>query len=84
MREGMTVHLQLTKQPIMLRSVIGDRQFMVKWASKITIELLRGLMHLEEKRLVLQSIQPHTVFISDDASTLNFADLISLSKVGSQ
>jgi hypothetical protein len=55
-RQGMAVRLLLIKQPIMLRSVIGDRQFMVKWASNITAELLHGLLHLEEKRLVLQSI----------------------------
>jgi hypothetical protein len=44
--------------------------------------LLKGLQDLQERHLVLQSLQPSTIYISDDASEINFQDISAISRPG--
>jgi hypothetical protein len=45
-RNGMMAQLQMSKLPIMLREVIGDRALMLRKAQSIISQLLKGLLEI--------------------------------------
>ena len=57
---------------------------MLKIGPKIIKNLLDGMLTLKEKQLVLQNIQPSTIFISRDGTELTFADISYAKKEGQQ
>jgi hypothetical protein len=77
-RKGMTALLQLTVQPIMLRTIIGNRAEMAKLAPQIVFQLIKGLSAIHESGQVVQNIQPSSVFVNADASALTFGDILYL------
>jgi hypothetical protein len=81
-RNGMMAELRMSKLPYMLREVIGDRAIMYRKGPTIICQLLKGLLDLQERHLVFQSLQPSTIYISDDASEINFQDITAISRPG--
>jgi hypothetical protein len=43
----------MSKLPVMLREVIGDRALMLSKAPSIISQLLKGLLEIQEKHIVL-------------------------------
>jgi hypothetical protein len=55
-RCGMQVQLQLSKNIIMLREIIGNRSKMVEMASSIVSQLLMGMLAIQKEDFILHTI----------------------------
>ena len=55
-RNGANVFLKQDLQPVMLRSIIGNRKMMYEQGADIIINLLKGMLALEREGIVLQNI----------------------------
>ena len=51
---------------------------MLKMGPNIITQLLMGLVTLKEQGLVVQNLQPSTIFINYDGTLLNFADITQI------
>jgi hypothetical protein len=81
-RNNTDVYLELSKNKILLRHVIGDREAMVQSGPKIIVQLLLALRELQRENLVVQNIQPSTISVSHDFCSLVFNNIKCLSGVG--
>ena len=81
-RHGNDAQLTVTTQPMMLRSIIGRRKYMLSLGPKIVKMLLMGLLDMKYHGLVMQNIQPSTIFLSHDGDDLHFVDVTKIAEVG--
>ena len=64
----------------MLRTVISDRSMMLKIGANVVMELIKGLLTMRKWALVVQNIQPTTIFINYDGTELQFGDVTHITK----
>jgi hypothetical protein len=55
---------------------------MLRLAPNIVFQLIRGMIGIHEQGLVVQNLQPSTVFVNEDASALTFGDILYLAPEG--
>lgn len=75
----MLAQLKLSKYPLVLREIIGDRNLMLKLGPQVITQLLTSYLYLKRRQVVLQSIQPSTIFLSGDINDLVYGDILSIS-----
>ena len=62
--------------------MIGNREEMQMYGAQLFKTLLKGYLSLKETGMVMSSLQPSNIYISQDAKKVQFTDLISMTKEG--
>jgi serine/threonine protein kinase len=79
-KDGSMLMVKYNHLPIRLRDIIGKRNEMFIHGSKIIKLLLQGLRELKEHGIVVNNIQPSSIFLNEDYSELIFSDIKYMSK----
>ena len=80
----MQVRLELTKLPLTLRSIIGNRSIMQERGKSIIILLIKALTELEQANVTHRSINPNNIQLPQDLSNIVLADLSNMVDAGSE
>ena len=83
-RLGMQVRLELTKLPLTLRSIIGNRSIMQERGKGIIILLIKALTELEQANVTHRSINPNNIQLPQDLSNIVLADLSNMVDAGGE
>jgi hypothetical protein len=74
-KDGSMVMVKYSNLPLRLRSIIGRRNQMYLYGSRIIKHLLLGLLELKNHRVKVFNIDPSSIHLTDDFSKLNFSEI---------
>ena len=80
----MIVTITLSTLAYNLRSFIGDRPQMEKYGATLFKTLIEGYLAVQDTTFMIRSMQPFNIYISEDATKMQFIDLLSISEKGTK
>ena len=83
-KSGMIVSVEVSTLPVPLRHVIGNRQEMQEYGATLMKSLIQGYTTLKKSTTVMRGLQPSMIFVSEDATQVQFADILSMARWDSE
>ena len=77
-KSGNIVSVEVSTLPLQLRKVIGNRGQMERFGATLMKTLIQGYLTIKKSRQVMRGLQPSTIYISEDATKVQFVDILSM------